>query len=177
MLFKREAFFIFILPGFNVFAASGGEIPFSFIGFQAFNFSIFVSIIAFLLIKKSGPLFEGRRRDYLAMKKKAENLYNEALKETKALEEKELKLKKDEDNFLNLVKKQADAILKKEEKSAHERSLFILKMAEDEINQEWARAKMELKTAFLDEVEKGVKSRPPQSSLESLYLYLGGQTK
>ena len=68
-------------------SASQDGIPFSFIFFQALNFCIFASILAYLIRKKSPKALEKKYQEYMSMNEQAENLYKEAMSEKRKIQD------------------------------------------------------------------------------------------
>ena len=77
---------------------AGGEMPVSFILFQALNFTLFLLIIIYFLLKKAPAMLKSKQKDYLSMNAKAQNLYQTAQDKNKEIKE---KLQQMEDRFVH----------------------------------------------------------------------------
>ena len=157
-----------ILIFFSVFSASaagGGEVPVSFIFFQALNFICFLGIILFILRKKGPAVLRQKHKDYLTMKERAQNLYNSACAEQKALKNKISDINKREDKFEEELSEAVSRAQKNLIVETKQQCLSILKTAQNLVDQKWMKIKTQLEKDFLSEVEslceKHCRKAPP----------------
>lgn len=134
--------------------AAGGEgIPVSFVLFQALNFFIFLGILIYIFVKQTPKFVLRQYEDYIAMKERAESLYQQAKKHKEETQQKLFQIKEKETRFdeelsleLKKVETQLNQNLKEQQNS-------IVRVAQNFIDQELMKLKTNLKNKFLNRVE------------------------
>jgi len=126
-------FLLFPLPGF----ADSEGIPWSFVFFQVFNFSIFLFGLCYLLIKKLPPILRQKREDFLDYRKRAVFLEKRNRVESMKLEKEFLVLEEKAKN-IQVTAQQAIDDLRRGKQREYE---FWLDNTKKQHEQEWLRQK------------------------------------
>lgn len=147
-------FYIFILFFSSFVIAKGEGIPFSFISFQLLNFCIFASILIYFAIKKIPNLLEGHYQNYLIMKKRAQQLYEQAYQRKDEIQKKMLQLKQDEKNFESTLKTQITNLEKVLTLETEKQCAITLNIAQNFVDQELIKFKNQIKNNLLEQIEK-----------------------
>lgn len=170
-MLKIHLLLITLLSSLFIHGASGDGIPFGHIGTQLFNFSIFIGILVYIIIKKVPQALKQNYNDFIEMNSKAQNLYNKALKSQKELIKKQTQLDAKEATFEEDLKKEVIRLEKFFEQQTKEKCAVILKAAQDFEQQEWIRQNNRLQSEFLSSIEKTSKDICSRStSKKSLHL-------
>ena len=133
--------------------SAGGEMPVSFILFQALNFTLFLLIIIYFLWKKAPALLKSKQTDYLSMKDKAQNLYQTAQKKNKEMKE---KLKQMEDRFAHFQNELDQKVKEMEQSISKETQVLcenVKRGVQNAVEREIIQLKQELKDELLKQVE------------------------
>ena len=134
-------------------AASREGIPVSFIFFQTLNFLIFLGISIYFFLKHVPKFVLRQYKDYISMRDRAEDLYQQTKKNIEETQKKLSQIKEKEVHFdeeLHLELEKMEAKLNQELK---EQQSSILRMAQNAIDQELIKLKAGLKKKFLNQVE------------------------
>ena len=134
-------------------AASGEGIPVSFVLFQAFNFLIFFGILAYIFLKKAPPFVLRQYKDYVSMKKRAEDLYQQAKKNKEETQKKLFRIKERQTRFDEELRLELEKMEVQLNQDLKEQQSSIARMAKNFIDQELIKLKTNLKNKFLNQVE------------------------
>ena len=147
-------FFLFCLmiqPLFSLCA--GGEMPVSFILFQALNFTLFLLIIIYFLLKKTPAMLKRKQKDYLSMNAKAQDLYQTAKDKNKEMKE---KLRQMDDRLARFQGELDQKVTEMEKNISKETQALcenIKKGVQSAVEREIIQIKQELKNDLLKQVE------------------------
>ena len=132
---------------------ASGEMPVSFILFQALNFSLFLLIIIYFLLKKVPAMLKSKQKDYLSMNAKAQNLYQTAQDKNKEIKE---KLQQMEDRFVHFQNELDQKVEEIERNVSKETQVLcenIKRGVQSVVEREVIQIKQELKNDLLKQVE------------------------
>ena len=146
--------FLFLLSSNPLFSFSaGGEMPVSFILFQALNFTLFLLIIIYFLLKKAPAMLKRKQKDYLSMNTKAQNLYQMAQDKNKEIK---AKLQQMEDQFAHFQNELNHRVKEMEQSISKETQVLcenVKRGAQNAVEREMIQLKQELKDDLLKQVE------------------------
>ena len=148
---KIFLFYLIIQPLFSLCA--GGEMPVSFILFQALNFALFLLIIIYFLLKKAPAMLKSKQKDYLSMNAKAQNLYQTAQKENKEMKEKLEQVEGRFAHFQNELDQKVKEMEKNISKETQALCESIKRGVQSVVEREMIQIKQELKNDLLKQVE------------------------
>lgn len=134
MFMKKIIFLILLIFPLSGFAGSEG-VPWSFVFFQALNFSVFLFCLCYLLIKKLPPILRQKREDFLDYRKRAVSLEEQNRAESMRLEKEFLVLEEKAKNIQTTAQEAIDD-LKKEKQNEYK---FWLDNIRKQQEQEWSR--------------------------------------
>jgi len=134
-------------------ATSEEGVPVVFVLFQTLNFLIFLGIIVYIFLKKTPEFILRQYEDYISMRSRAENLYQQTKKKMEETQKKlsqikEKEIRFDEELLLELKKMEV-----KLDQDLKEQKSSVLRMAQNFIDQELIRIRTNLKNKFLNQVE------------------------
>lgn len=135
------------------FSAGGGEIPVSFILFQALNFIIFLGILIYFIAKKAPKALQRKHQDYQSMNKRAEEQHQKALSENKMIKEKLSKAKNQFENFQEELDQKAREIKHKIAEETQSLCAGVLRGAQSQVDREFIQLKEKLKNDLLKQIE------------------------
>ena len=136
VLIKKIIFLTFLIFPLLSYAGSEG-MPWSFVLFQALNFSVFLFCLCYLLIKKLPPILKQKRRDFLDYRKRAISLEEQNRLECIKLE-KEFSVLEGKAKNIQVTAQKAIDDLKREKQKEYN---FWLENIKKQQEQEWIRQK------------------------------------
>ena len=139
---------IFFITGL-AYGASGEGIPWSLVGPQTLNFSLFVLLLVYLLRKRVRDLFTQRKRDYNQLFHQAEMEREAAEKKKSEILQKLKTLKEESQEALEKAQLEAGELKKKILSEAHSVSDRFSKESERTVQYELNKAKLELRGELL----------------------------
>ena len=98
-MFPIISLFLTITFTFYSLAASGEGIPVSFILFQTLNFLIFLGISIYIFLKQAPKFIFRQYNDYISMRNRAEELYQQTKKNMEDTQKKLSQIKERETRF------------------------------------------------------------------------------
>ena len=143
MFIKKFIFLTLLVFPLSGFAASKG-VPWSFVFFQALNFSIFLFCLCYLLGKKIPPILKQKREDFLDYRKRAVSLEEQNRSECTKLENEFLVLEEKAKN-IHLTAQAAIDDLNREKQKEYE---FWLENMKKQQEQEWHRQQRKTMTSI-----------------------------
>ena len=134
-------------------AASEEGVPVTFVLFQALNFLIFFGIIVYIFLKYAPKFVLQQYEDYVAMKNRAEGLYQQTKKNIEETQKKLSQIKEKETRFDEELRLELEKMEVKLNQDLKEQQDSILRMAQNFIDQELIKIRTNLKNKFLHQVE------------------------
>ncbi len=152
-MFPIISLFLAMICTFYSLAASGEGIPVSFILFQTLNFLIFLGIVIYIFLKQAPKFILRQYNDYISMRNRAEDLYQQTKKNIENTQEKLSQMKERETRFDKELRFELEKMEAKLNQDLQEQQSSILRMAQNFIDQELIKLKTSLKNKFLNQVE------------------------
>ena len=151
--FKLKIILIFssIFSHSFCFAASEG-VPVFFIFSQALNFTIFVLLLSYLVVKKVPSTLKTQYQDYMANKKRAKEVYQKALKTYEETKIKMESLKKRETLYQEEIKLEAKKLENLMASELRAQKEALRRSAENIVYLEKMGLKEKLKEEYLNQV-------------------------
>ena len=156
----------YMLP---LLAASGEGIPVTFILFQLLNFLIFLGIVVYIFLKQAPRFVLRQYEDYVAMKNRAEDLYQQTKRSIEETQKKLSQITEKETRFNEELRLELEKMEVKLNQDLTEQQESILRMAQNFIDQELIKMRTNLKNKFLNQVEalcrEGLKNEEQKNNL------------
>lgn len=152
-MFPFIGILLIIFPTAFLSAAAGEGIPVSFVLFQTLNFLIFMGIVVYIFLKQAPKFVLRQYEDYISMKSRADDLYQQTKKNIEETQKKLSQIKDKEMRFNEELKLELEKMEFKLNQDLKEQQSSILRMGQNFIDQELIRIRANLKNKFLNQVE------------------------